>query len=147
MRQMELTWHVHDQDPVRREKMDRVNTLLDELLEIRQRNEPGGILLFESRLLEIVYHLYTNFTREISRADFQRSEKDLQRMMQIIQYTEAHYTEPISLQSLADELHLQVNYFCRFFKNNTGQTYLEYLSDYRLSKIYHDLLLTDLPIA
>ena len=47
---------------------------------------------------------------------------------------------------MARELHLQVNYFCHFFKKNTGMTYLNYLNEYRLAKVYHDLIVTDIPL-
>jgi len=41
---------------------------------------------------------------------------------------------------------LQPEYFCRFFKENMGTTYLQYLNDYRLSCLYRDLVATDLSI-
>ena len=38
-------------------------------------------------------------------------------------------------------------YFCRFFKKNMGMPFGRYLNEVRVSKIHHDLLYTDLPIA
>ena len=61
-------------------------------------------------------------------------------------YTEAHYHENIRLEDAAREVHLQVNYFCRIFKENTGMTYLQYLNEYRLGRIYQDLMETDIPL-
>ena len=42
---------------------------------------------------------------------------------------------------------LQPEYFCRFFRQNMETTYLEYLNSYRLSRIYRDLIATDLPVG
>ena len=38
-------------------------------------------------------------------------------------------------------------YFCRFFKKHMGLTFLEYQNEIRLSRIYKDILTTDLKIA
>lgn len=48
---------------------------------------------------------------------------------------------------VAESLHLQVNYFCRFFKENTGMTYLQYLNEYRFEKVCNDMATTDIPIS
>lgn len=67
----------------------------------------------------------------------------LSRIEQIFQYVEWHYKEPISLQRAADELNLNKEYFCRFFKKNTGMSFLQYLSHVPLNHIYQDLLYKD----
>lgn len=67
----------------------------------------------------------------------------LSRIEQIFQYVELHYREPIELKTAADELGLNKEYFCRFFKKNTGMTFLQYISHVRLNHIYQDLLYKD----
>ena len=63
-----------------------------------------------------------------------------------LHYTEAQYNEPITLEEAAERVHLQVNYFCHIFKESTGMTYLQYLNDYRLGRIYQDLIETEVPL-
>lgn len=64
----------------------------------------------------------------------------LGRVEQIFQYVEQHYREPVGLQEAADELGFSREYFCRFFKKNTGMSFLQYVSHVRLNHIYQDLL-------
>ncbi len=64
----------------------------------------------------------------------------LSRIEQVFQYVEQHYREPIELQEAADTLGLNKEYFCRFFKKNTGMSFLQYVSHVRLNHVYQDLL-------
>ena len=43
----------------------------------------------------------------------------------VIDWTEAHYAQKISLEDAAKVVHLSKNYFCRYFRKKTGMTYLE----------------------
>ena len=79
---------------------------------------------------------------QIAKSIFRR-EKNRQRLSAVIAYTEAHHRENIALSDAAATLRMHPNSFCRFFKENTGVTYLNYLNEYRLSKVYEDLVTTD----
>ena len=147
MREKMIVWDAHSSHTETQKKMAAIRDLMAELQRTAETQPPGYILHFESCILEMIYQLYSGFGRGIDRIEGQISASKRERMSQIISYTEQHYTEPITLEEIADKLHLQVNYFCRFFKAITGQTYLNYLRDYRLYKIYHDVVTTDLPIA
>ena len=59
---------------------------------------------------------------------------------------QAHHRENIALSDAAATLRMHPNSFCRFFKENTGVTYLNYLNEYRLSKVYEDLVTTDVAL-
>ncbi|MDO5423059.1 MAG: AraC family transcriptional regulator [Eubacteriales bacterium] len=147
MRYKEFLWEPFSSDSETRRKMDGVRGLLDSLLDTAKDQPPGHILHFESLLLELIFQLYSGFAHDITKAQFHLSEKNLERLSQIVSFTEEHYAESFSLSDIAGHFHLQTNYFCRFFKNNTGVTYMKFLQDYRLSKIYYDLLHSDLPLG
>lgn len=103
-------------------------------------NKPDGyLLLFNSLLFDAVFQLYHNFS---TRQPVQRSAR-LERLLPVLSYTREHYTEPISIAEAADIAGLQPQYFCRFFKQRMGVTYLEYQNELRLSAIYSDLIRTD----
>ncbi len=97
-------------------------------------------------LLEITYLLYEEFSCPVTEGSIFRREKKRQRLSAVIAYTEAHYRENIALSDAAATLHMHPNSFCRFFKENTGVTYLNYLNEYRLSKVYEDLVTTDVAL-
>lgn len=50
----------------------------------------------------------------------------------VIRYIEANYAEMISLNDLASLLNVNRYYFCRFFKEITGTTPIEYINKYRI---------------
>lgn len=133
-------------DPVQKKRLNEITEFLKQMMELEQSGDPAARLRSMSLLLELLYELYTYFSRPVSEADFEQSRKNRERLSAVIAYTEAHYSEAVALESVARNLHLQVNYFCQFFKKHTGMTYHQYLSEYRLAKIYHDLLVTDVPL-
>lgn len=49
-------------------------------------------------------------------------------------YIEEHYHENISLNTVADYVHLNASYFSVVFKKEAGCTFSEYLTDYRIEK-------------
>ena len=58
--------------------------------------------------------------------------KKIQQYKTILSMIEQHYSEPLSLQALANTVHMNSHYFCRFFKELTDQTPIEYLNSYRV---------------
>lgn len=49
-------------------------------------------------------------------------------------YIEEHYQEDISLEDVADHVYLNKIYFCRFFKQETGENFNDYLTLVRMNK-------------
>ena len=58
-----------------------------------------------------------------------------------------HYQERITLEQLASSLHMNKNYFCKFFKQKVGKTPFSYLNEYRINQAAALLLTTDAPIT
>ena len=106
----------------------------------------GYALKFESLLYDLLYHLYVNFGRRNNRAIPATVREEEDRLKKVLDYTKRHYREPISLKEISGVIHLQPEYFCRYFKRCMGMTYLEYLNEVRLSGIYEDLIHTDWPL-
>lgn len=53
-------------------------------------------------------------------------------VMIVIDYLEAHFMEPVSLDVLASEVHLNKDYLCTMFKKETGNTILHHLTLIRI---------------
>lgn len=70
-----------------------------------------------------------------------------QRLKDLLTYISDNYKKPLSIEDLAQRLHVTHEYFCRFFKKQTGKTFVEYLNDLRLSRAAHELLLSPRPAA
>lgn len=66
---------------------------------------------------------------------------------QIAQYIDAHYSEPLTLQVLADRCHGSPYHLQRTFKRVKGITPAEYLQRTRIAKAMEALLQSNRPIA
>ena len=65
----------------------------------------------------------------------------------ILDYISENYTEPITIDELADTVNLSKHYFMRFFKKYMGMTCIEYINDYRLNIATNLLLTTGMQIT
>ena len=62
--------------------------------------------------------------------------QELERLEKILNYLNMYFTEVISLQDLADQVHLSREVCCRLFKKMTGKTITGYLEEYRVNKSF-----------
>lgn len=130
-------------DPVKQTKILQTKEILQKMLVVTSYHPDGEHLRFNSLLFDLLYMLYHDFRTNDLQAGYQRQAKDLNKLEGVLEYTQEHYAEPVSLHEIAAVAGFQPEYFCRLFKRNMGVTYLEYLSEIRLSHIYEDLLTTD----
>ena len=79
--------------------------------------------------------------------DGQISQKDQNRISSIYSYISNHYQEKISLDQMADLVHMTPPAFCRFFKRMTRKSFVQYLNEYRIGNACRLLSNTDLPIS
>lgn len=66
---------------------------------------------------------------------------------EIVSYLNEYYDEEISLQAVADTFFLNPAYLSRIFKNETGKTFNQYLSDVRMQAAVRLLLNSQLKIV
>lgn len=65
----------------------------------------------------------------------------------MLRYVNDHYSQQtISLDVLAGQFNLSANYVSRFFKQETGCSFIQYITMLRMDKARELLLNTDLPI-
>lgn len=75
------------------------------------------------------------------------SERDGNRMDQVIQFLLQERNRPISLQEVAAKANMSKEAFCRFFKLRTRKTFTQYLQQLRINEAQKLLLETDLSIS
>ena len=51
-----------------------------------------------------------------------------------VSFIARHYTDDVSLQQLADHVHMSKNYFCLQFKHHTGYNFIDYLIRLRIGR-------------
>jgi len=62
------------------------------------------------------------------------SETAGQRIDTVIQYTLRHYTEHIAIETVAKLIHMTPQAFCRYFKQHTRITYLNFVTELRIQE-------------
>ncbi|WP_210520271.1 AraC family transcriptional regulator [Hymenobacter terricola] len=102
---------------------------------VRMLTQPAPTRLLT--LLQVLYQLaeapdVTELHADLGLSALQA--RDQQRLQQAYGHIEQHYTEPITVQQMADLTFLTVPAFCRYFKRMTGQTLTGLLQEYRISQ-------------
>lgn len=91
-----------------------------------------------SQWLEMCIHL---FEKIFHTRDTMKKNRSSNLIEQIKSYIEAHFTEDLSLSSLAEMFHYNPSYLSRLYKENTGETLMDYFCELRLN--YAKRLLRD----
>ena len=91
-------------------------------------------------ILEILAILLESFSTPITKTASENRIGNMERLEEICDFVEHHYQEEITLGEVAEEIGLNKEYFCRFFKQNTGTSFIRYVNEVRISHIYQDLL-------
>lgn len=128
-------------------KVDELSRLMIQMYEITLEQKPGYTLLFSSKLYQFLFILFQRYHTDISSRTKQKSDRNLIRLEQVMNYVKSHYTQPISLEDAAQILALNPEYFCRYFKKYMGMTFLEYVNSIRLYHIHQDLLNTNYSVS
>ncbi len=69
------------------------------------------------------------------------NEKEQKRLRSIYAFIDERYESKITLEEVADLCNLTKPAFCRYFKKNTGSTFIQFLNQYRVSQAKRYLLL------
>ena len=75
------------------------------------------------------------------------ASKDKERTQIVIDFITQNYKEDIRLEDLASIIHMTTNSFCRYFKENTGNTAFNFIREFRINKACQLLINTDQKIS
>lgn len=64
----------------------------------------------------------------------------------MLDYMNTHYSEDISIQTLADLCYINPNYASQLFKQETGSTFSSYLTNLRIQRAIQLLTSTDMAV-
>ena len=129
--------------PSQTEAYSRLCQLIKELTVLYFRQTPSYQLRSKAVVLQILAELVEHFSSSVSESLSVSGLHKLTQLEQISQYVEEHHQEKITLQDGADKLGLNKDYFCRFFKENMGIPFIQYVNQVRINHIYQDLIYTD----
>lgn len=111
------------------EKQRFLEVLQNDILHLTTEQSGELVEVFELLLLCRDY-----YTRQERTQMPELSAAPRQEILDAIAYINAHYAEKIDLETIASQIHLSKYYFCRIFREVTGATVLEYLTNVRLTR-------------
>lgn len=103
------------------------------------QKEAGYPLAVKGEMLLMFYSLYSYRSENA----VQSAGKDAARVKQVLSWARDRYSERLTIEEAASIAGYSPSYFMRFFKENVGQTFFEYLIDYRLTAASRLLTETD----
>lgn len=128
------------------EKIPQLYHVLLEMQTLFDTQADGYQLLLTSRFYEFLHILYRHFSVWQIDKSKTSSGRDLRRITDIVDWTQANFRQPLTLDDAAGHLSISREYFCRIFKKYTGQTYLEFLCATRTMNLYEEMKTSDLSI-
>ena len=76
-----------------------------------------------------------------------KGKDSLNKLKQVIEYIHMNYAELIPLLALSEICFMSPNYFCRYFKQETGKTPVSFINEYRIEKACEMLSESELPVS
>ena len=116
-----------------------LTTCLDACDEISKTKPEGYELYIKGKLFEFFYILSNRCRNEKN----PRTVKSLDKMKIILKFIENSYMHKISVAEIADRVEFSESHFMRYFKENMGTSFVDYLRDYRLTMAARLLLVSD----
>ena len=124
----------------------QIRKLMALIVEEFRKEEDGYQVAVEGYVNQLMSLILRNIPRDIEeRKTISEKEKDkeLNRIKRIADHIQAHYTEKITLNQLAEKEYISAYYLSHFFKNKMGISFQEYLNFIRLNRATMDLYQTE----
>ncbi|MBS6194582.1 MAG: AraC family transcriptional regulator [Clostridiales bacterium] len=98
-----------------------------------------------------LYHFFgVIFSEKLYFAEDPQNRRDYKKIMQLkkaLDFMEAHYRSPLTLEQLSASVNMSPKYFCRFFYQMTHRTPIDYLNHHRIEHASYQLATTDISVT
>lgn len=129
------------------ENYELLKPIILQLMKLSLEQTDGWYISCKLLLLHLLFRMYDRKMFQIADEMLSAADKlKIDRYKKLVSYMEEHYSEPVSLQELADVISCNPQYLCRFFKEITGTSPVQYLISCRVEHACTLLLETTRPI-
>ncbi|MCC8023658.1 MAG: AraC family transcriptional regulator [Clostridiales bacterium] len=104
------------------------------LFDIMQEQAPGYELAIRGQLYQMLSEIIRRRLYIVSDAHARSQQDRLHRLKKTLRLIESDYMEPLSLEDLSQAAGMSPKYFCRFFRQMTRRTPIDYLNYYRVER-------------
>ena len=133
--------------PVLSAAYESLKVHLKQIMQLRQSGEESANLEIRSHLFALAAILVKHFSSPMALEENKVVRSDMTRLEPLLEYTQIHHAEPLTLDEAANSMGLNREYFCRLFKKNMGISYLTYLNQVRATAVCRELESSDDPIG
>lgn len=120
--------------------------MIDLFMEMKRRNQSDNendYLRMNACLHEILFLLMENCQCEVNRKTCKSLNMYSDRQKEILTYLEEHYSEELTLETVAQNFRISPSYFSRQFHKCFHVNFKLFLNDLRLNKAFEDIIKTD----
>nr|MCR5581736.1 AraC family transcriptional regulator [Pseudobutyrivibrio sp.] len=118
---------------------ESIRKYLDSNDNISSHREGAWGLAIKGNMYLLLFNLVTLYEEKIDAA----TKKKVDKLKPVIKHVELHYSEPTTVEEMAQLAGFSQSHFMRFFKEVFGVSFVTYLNDYRLSMAARLLLSTE----
>lgn len=116
---------------------------IDQIDEIRRTFPSGYELFIKGKLCELFFCFYQFGMISSPAAVSISDQRALEKARQILKFIEQHYSEPLSIQKMAEASGFSQSHFMKFFRQTFGTSFTGYLNAYRLTMASRLLLASE----
>ncbi|MBM7655763.1 helix-turn-helix domain-containing protein [Neobacillus cucumis] len=121
---------------------DQIRQLMAKILIAYYQKQDGSEIEINGLIFQLVTLLIRNF-KTAHLGSHQFTEMKDERIREILTFIERNYRKPISLEEIAKQRYLSIYYLSRYFKQEVGVSFSQYVKNVRLKSAVHELLYTD----
>lgn len=120
---------------------DQIRQLIAKILIAYYQKQDGSEIEVYGLIYQLVTLLIRNFkTTHLGSHQFTDMKDD--RIREILAFIEKNYRKPISLEEIAKQRYLSLYYLSRYFKQEVGISFSQYVKNVRLKSAVYELLYT-----
>jgi AraC family transcriptional regulator of arabinose operon len=129
---------------IRIDQPDQWKNKFERLIDYSNSDKLTSRIRTNSVLLEII----ADYIEHCDKVKFNlKATPAFEKMNVVLQHIEAHLTDNLTVEELAQIAHFHPNYFIQLFKNFTGTSPIQYINRVRLEKAKHLLTMTELNVS
>ena len=137
--QMSFSLAFDPEDGEKAAAYDRLRIHMQEILRQLEDENKASKLECHAQLFSAAAILVKHFSQPLAVEETKVHRSDMTRLEPILEYTQLHHSEELSLDGAANAIGLNKEYFCRLFKKNMGVSYIQYLYQVRTTAFCRDL--------
>ncbi|WP_430484942.1 AraC family transcriptional regulator [Clostridium sp. B9] len=117
------------------ETYDLLEAQIKDMIREYEERKDGYKLFLKARLYDVAGLLIRHLPKIEENEEVSEKQKErLEKLDNVMQYVEKHYNSNITLDDISKVAGFSKYHFTRFFKGNTGMTFIDYLNNFRIAQ-------------